>query len=85
MVNINKLKGKIVEKGFTVSELADKIDLNKATLYRKINDNGENFTIKETEKIAIILNLTAKEINDIFFAQGVAQYAKDNKLKIKRR
>jgi len=72
MVNINKLKGKIVEKGFTVSELADKIDLNKATLYRKINDNGENFTIKETEKIAIILNLTAKEINDIFFAQGVA-------------
>lgn len=66
MVNINKLKGKIVEKGFTVSELADKIDLNKATLYRKINDNGENFTIKETEKIAIILNLTAKEINDIF-------------------
>ena len=72
MVNINKLKGKIVEKGFTVSELADKIDLNKATLYRKINDNGENFTIKETEKIAIILNLTAKEINDIFFAQEVA-------------
>lgn len=72
MVNINKLKGKIVEKGFTVSELADKIDLNKATLYRKINDNGENFTIKETEKIAIILNLTAKEINDIFFAQYVA-------------
>ncbi len=72
MVNINKLKGKIVEKGFTVSELADKIDLNKATLYRKINDNGENFTIKETEKIAIILNLTAKEINDIFFAQDVA-------------
>lgn len=71
MVNINKLKGKIVEKGFTVSELADKIDLNKATLYRKINDNGENFTIKETEKIAIILNLTAKEINDIFFAQDV--------------
>lgn len=72
MVNINKLKGKIVEKGFTVSELADKIDLNKATLYRKINDNGENFTIKETEKIAIILNLTAKEINDIFFALDVA-------------
>ena len=72
MVNINKLKGKIVEKGVTVSELADKIDLNKATLYRKINDNGENFTIKETEKIAIILNLTAKEINDIFFAQDVA-------------
>ena len=35
MVNTNKLKGKIVECGMNISELAELIGIDKATLYRK--------------------------------------------------
>lgn len=72
MVNINKLKGKIVECGINIETLADTIGMDKSTLYRKINSNGENFTIKEADLISKALNLTYTEVNSIFFSQYVA-------------
>lgn len=71
MVNINKLKAKLVENGMTVSELASLIEVNPSTLYRRFQ-LGENFTIKEANEIAMILGLSAKELNEIFFAELVA-------------
>ena len=72
MVNINKLKGKIVENGLTIEKLADNIGIDRSTLYRKINNNGETFTIKEADLIVNALNLTAEEAKAIFFSQIVA-------------
>lgn len=72
MVNVNLLKGKIIEKGLTVSELAAKIGIDKATFYRKLRSKGENFTIKEADLIASNLALNRDEINSIFFSQFVA-------------
>lgn len=72
MVNINKLKGKIVECGLNIPELAANIGIDKATFYRKINLDGETFTIKEADMIANQLKLSAEEVNAIFFAQYVA-------------
>lgn len=72
MVNINKLKGKIVENGLTVEDLADKIGLNKSTLYRKINNDGETFSIREANLICSVLGLTGQEATEIFFSQYVA-------------
>lgn len=72
MVNINKLKGKIVENGLTTEKLADDIGIDRSTLYRKINNNGETFTIKEADLIVKALNLTAEEAKAIFFSQLVA-------------
>ena len=72
MVNVNKLKGKIVENGMSVTDLADMIRIDKATFYRKLNANGETFLIKEADAIAKALNLTGEEVNAIFFAQYVA-------------
>ena len=72
MVNINKLKGKIVECGLNVTELASKIGIDKATLYRKINSDGEKLTIRDANLIAKELNLSRDEINEIFFSQNVA-------------
>lgn len=66
MVNINKLKGKMVECGMNVEKLSDKIGVDKSTLYRKLSTNGENFTIKEANLIARELNLTYSEVNSIF-------------------
>ena len=72
MVNINKLKGKIVERGMSMEALADLTGLSRATLYRKINANGEDFTIREADSIAHALELTYEEVNAIFFSQFVA-------------
>ena len=73
MVNVNKLKGKIVECGLNVSTLADRIGIDKATLYRKISENGEPITIREADKISEELNLSKDEVNDIFFSQFVTE------------
>lgn len=72
MVNVNMLKGKIVENGLNISELATKIGIDKATFYRKLNTYGENFTIKEADLIASNLSLSKDEVNAIFFSQFVS-------------
>ncbi len=72
MVNINKLRGKMFEKGFNVEKLADKIGIDKATLYRKFNSDGQSITIKEASIIVFVLGLTPSEATAIFFSQSVA-------------
>lgn len=72
MVNVNKLKGKIVEKGLSVEKLADSIGMDRSTLYRKLSNNGETITIKEADLMVNELNLNLKEASDIFFSQYVA-------------
>ena len=66
MVNTDKLRGKIVEKRMNVDSLALAVGINPSTLYRRLN------TIEEADKIASLLELTAEELNHIFFAQYVA-------------
>lgn len=72
MVNVNKLRGKIVEKGMNISILAENIGIDRATLYRKLGGNGSNFSIKDADSISKALELTISEVNEIFFAQYVA-------------
>lgn len=72
MVNVNKLKGLIVEKGLSIPELAEKIGIDKTTFYRKINGNGENFSVKEVDKMVTELNLDKDSALAIFFAQIVS-------------
>ena len=72
MVNIDKLRGKIVERRMTIETVAEAIGMNASTLYRRFNGGGGSFTIDEADKIASLLSLTADELNSIFFAQYVA-------------
>ena len=72
MVNINKLKAKIVENGFNVEYVADKVGMDKATFYRKMANNGETFLVKEVDAMARVLKMTGDDINAIFFTQTVA-------------
>lgn len=71
-VNINKLKGKIIENGMTVATLAEKIGVDRATLYRKMSNDGETMLVKDANNIAVALNLTANEAMAIFFSRYVA-------------
>lgn len=64
--NINKLKGKITENGYTIKTLAFDIGICEVSLRRKINNNSE-FTLSETLKVKDKLNLTGQDYLDIFF------------------
>lgn len=72
MVNVNKLRGKMVENEVTIERLASEIGVAKTTVYRKINNNGESFSISEADKIVKILGLNAAEAQAIFFSQLVS-------------
>lgn len=77
VMNVNKLKGKIVEHEMNIEELADKIGVDKSTLYRKLNRKGETLSIKEANSIVNVLNLSKEESVAIFFNGNVAPYANE--------
>lgn len=68
MININKLRGKIVERGLNIEELANMISIHKSTLYRHLNGGGDDLSIKEANDIATALKLDHDDVMAIFFA-----------------
>lgn len=64
--NANKLKGKIIENGYTIKTLASEVDLCEITLRRKINGDAV-VSIEESLKIKNKLNLSTQDYIDIFF------------------
>ena len=71
-VNVNKLHGKLKELEFTVSDIAEKMGIDRSTLYRKLGNNGAGLTVKDAQMLVEILQLTQQEALDIFFAREVA-------------
>ncbi len=70
MLDVQKLKGKIVEKGKSIEILSREIGINPSTFYRKLNNNS--FEIEEADKIVSVLSLSGAEATAIFFSQIVA-------------
>ena len=67
-MNLNKLKGKIVEKGMNVEMLAEQIGVERSSMYRKLN-NFEKITIGEAKKITDVLDLSKEEASFIFLGK----------------
>lgn len=66
VVNIARLKGKIVEHGNTQEAVASAIGMDRSTFYRKLKDGGEKFTIGEIHGIVSAVPLSREEAIDIF-------------------
>ena len=64
-MDVRKLRAKMVEKSISVDRLASEIGINRASLYRKLN-NAEKITIGEARRIASALELTCDEATLIF-------------------
>lgn len=64
-MNIQKLKGKMVEKEMGVDAVATLIGIDKSSFYRKLN-NAEKITIGEAAKIKDALDLSDSEAYEIF-------------------
>lgn len=72
LVDVNKLRGKIVERGYSISSLSKEIGLEKTTFYRRLSDSGCSFTIGEIDRIAECLHLSEAEAVSIFFNSDVS-------------
>ena len=66
-VNTNLLKDKIKEAGFTISSFADAVNIDRTTFYRRLNREGDDFTISEVNRIIKVLALDAKTATLIFY------------------
>lgn len=64
-MDINKLKGKITEKGLNVEALASLIGVDRSSLYRKLNE-FEKIKIGEARKMKEVLELSDEEATSIF-------------------
>jgi len=71
MFNENKFKGAVVAAGKTTSDVADALNINLTTLYRKLQRDGD-FSREEIQKVKEFLNLSSEEANEIFFADKLA-------------
>lgn len=65
--NINKLKGKMAENGYTLKRLTEELGISENTLRRKMNDENSEFTVGESDAIRKMLNLTIEEFFNIFY------------------
>lgn len=74
-MNVNRLKGRIVERGLNISEVAQKMDIDRSSLYRKLNAKGETLTVREAQKLVDVLELDSGEAVAIFFENSVASNA----------
>ena len=62
----NRLKAKIIEKGFTVTEVTKAVGMTNTTFWRKCKGISE-FTLKEVKAFKDVLSLTDDEVRYIFF------------------
>ena len=67
-MNVPKLKGKIVESQTTIQDLAEAMKIDRGTLYRRLANDGKDFTLDEILKMIEILHLEISEVVSIFFA-----------------
>ena len=67
MVNINKLKGRMMKKGFTVKKLSNKTGIPESRFSRRFSDGGNKVTVGEIKLISDALILDVKDVNEIFF------------------
>lgn len=65
MLNVNKLKAKMIEKGYSIKDFTKKININETTFRRKMKNNS--FYVSEVEEIIRELHLSENEILNIFF------------------
>lgn len=69
-MEIEKLLGKIEQKGFSNKEIAEKLNIAESTFYRKLK--RKSFSVEEAQKMSELLSLSATEAYEIFFGNRLA-------------
>lgn len=66
-MNALKFQQVLDKRGLKKEDLAKIIDKDRATIYRRFTNKGDNFTVEEAQKIKEALDLTDEEAISIFF------------------
>lgn len=76
LVNVDKIKGRMVELRLSQEDISLKLGMNRSTFNQKLNrENGEMLTIKEANELLTILkirNNPKENPFDYFFCSYVA-------------
>lgn len=70
MTNTNKLKGRITEKGYTLSSFADALGISRPSLRKRINGKTD-FKVSEIEDVCKLLSISQNEMCSYFFSSAV--------------
>ena len=76
MINVLKLRARMVEKGYNMTRLAGCLGMDRSSLYRKLKASGETLTIREAGDIIDALHISGRDVTTIFFHRNVALNAK---------
>jgi hypothetical protein len=79
ITNISLLKSKMKKRGITQEILATGVKIDRATLNRKLRQEGLKFTIHEANTIADYLGLSIEDTMKIFFAEKTASNERSGK------
>lgn len=66
-MNVTLLKSKLVACEMNVEQLASEIDIDRSSMYRKLN-NAEKITVGEAKKMKEVLHMTDDEAIQIFLS-----------------
>lgn len=70
MTDTNKLKGRLLEKGLTQSDVAAKLGISYQSFNYKLN-NIREFKASEIKRLCVILDISNKD--DYFFYNQISQ------------
>ena len=70
-MNTELLKNKIQEAGYNIKSFADAVNIDRTTFYRRLNKRGEDFTIKEINRIISTLSLDSNTAMLIFYPKSL--------------
>ena len=62
----NEILAAVTRVGLTLQDVSDEIGISRQSLSNKISGKNE-FKASEIKAIALLLNLTGEQVNDIFF------------------
>lgn len=68
-INIDRLRGLLVERHVTHDALSTALGINRSTLYRKMGEGGNKFTAEEIYKMRDFIPLSDEEVIEIFLSR----------------
>lgn len=75
MLNTEKLREAIDDKGISITKLAKSIGITRESFYNKMNGNNE-FKASEIQKTTKVLGLTRDRRDAIFFSDDSESYSR---------
>ena len=68
-MDVQALKAKILSCGYNIVEFSDRVGIDRSTFYRRLDKDGNNFTIEEALRIKAVPSLTDSEAYSIFLSK----------------